>query len=42
MFAVSDVLNVTESAIITVSPEDHVQLTGLMSWVKTSVEAIPP
>ena len=38
----SEVLSITESAIITVSSEDHGQLTGLMSWVKSSAEATSP
>ena len=42
MSAVSEVLSITESAIITVPPEDHGQLTGLMSWVKSSSEATTP
>ena len=42
MSAVSEVLNVAESAIITVPSKDHAQLTGLISWVKSSSEATPP
>ena len=42
MSAVSELLSITESAIITVPHEDHGQLTGLMSWVKSSSEATSP
>ena len=42
MSAVSELLSITESAIITVTPKDHTQLIGLMSWVKSSAEATSP
>ena len=41
MNAVSEVINVTESAIIAVPPESHAQLIGLTSWVKRSAETLP-
>lgn len=42
MTAMSELLSTTESAVITVPIEDHTQLTGLMSWVKTSVQSTQP
>lgn len=42
MTAMSELLSATESAVIAVPIEAHTQLTGLMSWVKSSAESTQP